>query len=158
MSLKNKNISLQERINSTSLLTDDEIAFLKNNIQSNKQLEANVNLAFNEIKKKVNSKVGIVSEIDDDSINRYVTRVILTGLQTGKLPSEVTEEQYDLIGTNSNITSNDKDIIRDEDGYIYSFEPDLDKNKKLYIENVATRFGKENFDYVIDTEFKEFTE
>jgi len=100
-----------------------------------------------------------VNTLAADPFFTFIARKLITGSDSGELPSERTMIILDeLMRQNQADIDREADVVRDVDGTIQSFKNYLRNKGSLKVNLVDERYLTESFRYVVDTEFKQIDE
>ena len=107
------------------------------------------------IKNAINS----IEKYDLDAFDDYIVRKILTGSETGVLPSEQLKILLDeLIKVNTDIFPEDVDLIRDETQRLISYQNIFRNKGRIKVPIVDERFTTKRFAYIVQRGFESLPE
>lgn len=103
------------------------------------------------IKDAINS----IEKYDLDTFDYYIVRKILTGSETGVLPSEQLKSLLEeLINVNTNIYAEDSDLERDDYSRVVSHQNIFRNKGRIKVPVLDDRFTTSRFNYVVERGFE----
>jgi uncharacterized coiled-coil protein SlyX len=107
------------------------------------------------IKDAINS----IEKYDLDTFDYYIVRKILTGSETGVLPSEQLKTLLEeLINVNTDIYAEDSDLERDDYSRVVSHQNIFRNRGRIKIPVLDDRFTTSRFNYVVERGFESLPE
>lgn len=103
----------------------------------------------------IKSALNSIDKYDLDAFDYYIVRKVLTGSETGVLPSEQLKSILeDLIKVNTDIYDEDKDLVRDDSLRIVSYQNIFRNKGRIKIPVLDDRFTTSKFNYVVQRGFE----
>lgn len=107
------------------------------------------------IKNAINS----IEQYDLDAFDYYIVRKILTGSETGVLPSEQLKTLLEeLIKINTDIFAEDVELVRDENERLISYQNIFRNKGRIKVPILDERFTTKRFTYIVQRGFESLPE